>query len=261
MLFVLWKNKYILWELAKNDCKARFSSSILGAVWMILQPLVNMLVMWLVFQVGFKSSNLSDDIPFIIWYMPAFLMWNFFSESIGHATNSVVEYSYLLKKVNFQAGIIPPIKIISNGIVHLFFILFIIFINMCYGRLPNLYYLQSGYYFFCAIVLATALGWFFSSIVPFVPDMSNVVNIIIQLGFWITPIFWDPTSLGDKAQMILKLNPVYYVCMGYRDCFVYYQPVYNHFFLTIYFWAFTIIVWILGVRLYNKSKIHFVDVL
>ena len=127
MIKKLIKDRKIILELAKNDCKARFSSSILGIVWTILQPLVNMLVIWLVFQIGFKSSNLSGDIPFIIWYMPAFLIWNYFQEATSQSTNSMLEYSYLVKKVNFDVEVIPPIKIISNAFIHCFFIAFIIF--------------------------------------------------------------------------------------------------------------------------------------
>lgn len=261
MFRVLFSNRKILWELSKNDCRARFSSAILGVVWTILQPLVNMLVIWLVFQVGFKTSNLSDDIPFIVWYMPAFLIWNYFSEATSQATNSLLEYSYLVKKVNFNVEIIPPIKIISNGIIHIFFIGFIIFVNLCYGKLPTVYYLQVIYYFACAAFLSMSLGWFFAAINPFITDISNIVAIIIQIGFWVTPLFWDPSSLTGTAQIMLKLNPMYYVCMGYRDCFVYNTPVYMHPVLTLYFWTLTIIIWNVGVHLYNKSKVHFVDVL
>lgn len=255
------KNRKIILELAKNDCKARFSSSILGVVWTILQPLVNMLVIWLVFQIGFKTSNLSGDIPFIIWYMPAFLIWNYFQEATSQSTNSMLEYSYLVKKVNFDVELIPPIKILSNAFIHCFFIVFIIFVNLCYGKMPNIYYLQVFYYFFCAAMFSMAIGWLCSAITPFATDVSNIVSIIIQLGFWITPIFWDPSALNSTAAMLVKINPMYYICMGYRDCFVYNVPFYMHPLLMIYFWMITIALWMIGSKLYKKAKPHFDDVL
>ena len=130
MIRKLVKDRKIILELAKNDCKARFSSSILGIVWTILQPLVNMLVIWLVFQIGFKTSNLSGDIPFIIWYMPAFLIWNYFQEATSQSTNSMLEYSYLVKKVNFDVEVIPPIKILSNELIIVFILIpFYLFIR------------------------------------------------------------------------------------------------------------------------------------
>ena len=113
----LWSEKKLVWELAKNDCKARFSSSALGAVWTFLQPLINILVIWYVFEIGFKNPPV-DDVPFIVWYLPAFLSWNFFSEGLSTSTTSLLEYSYLVKKVNFKVSIIPVIKIVSAALIH-----------------------------------------------------------------------------------------------------------------------------------------------
>lgn len=261
MLRVLFYNRKILWELSKNDSKSRFSSSMLGVIWVILQPLINMLVIWLVFQIGFKTSNLEGDIPFIVWYMPAFLSWNFFQEAVSQSTNSLREYSYLVKKVNFSVEIIPAIKIVSNAMIHVFFVLFIVFVNLCYGRYPNIFYLQVLYYFFCACALSLALGYLFAAIAPFISDISNIVSIILQIGFWITPLFWDPSNLTETAKFILRLNPVYYVCMGYRDCFVYKVSFWNHAYLSLYFWMFTILVWFIAVRTFKKAKNQFDDVL
>ena len=111
----------------------------------------------------------------------------------------MLEYSYLVKKVNFDVEVIPPIKIISNAFIHCFFIAFIIFVNFCYGKMPTIYYLQVIYYFFCAAAFSMSIGWLCSAITPFATDVSNIVSIIIQLGFWITPIFWDPSALTDAV--------------------------------------------------------------
>ncbi len=261
MIKSLIKNRKILWELAKNDTKARFSSSILGAVWTVLQPLVNMLVIWGVFQWGFRSSDLEGGIPFIVWYMPAFLIWNFFSEATSQASNSVIDYSYLVKKVNFNVDIIPAIKVLSNAIIHVFFIVFIVFVNMCYRQAFNIYYFQCIYYFVCVAIFSLSIGYLCAGLSPYAPDVANVITIIIQLGFWITPIFWDPSALTDTASLLLKINPMYYICMGYRDCFVYHTPFYYHPKLTIWFWFITILLWWLGTRIYMKAKINFDDVL
>lgn len=261
MIKKIFNDRRMLWELAKNDCRARFSGSLLGAVWTILQPLVNMLVIWLIFQVGFKSSNLADDTPFIVWYMPAFLIWNFFSEAVSQGADSLISYSYLVKKVNFNVEIIPVIKVVSAGIIHLFFILFICFVNMCYGIYPSLYYLQVFYYFFCAVMLSMALSLLLSAVTPFYTDVSNLVAIIIQIGFWITPIFWDPANMNHISAAILKANPMYYVCMGYRDCFIYGVGFWEKPLLTLYFWVIVAICLLFGVKIFKKSRPHFDDVL
>lgn len=261
MISALVKNRKVLWELALNDCKARFSSSLLGVFWTILQPLINMLVIWFVFQVGFKSASLSDGIVFIVWYMPAFLIWNYFSEATSQGTASIIEYSYLVKKVNFDVEIIPAIKVLSNAIIHVFFIGLIIFINLCYGMLPTIYYMQCVYYLFSAICLVLSISTLFSALAPFATDITNLISVGIQIGFWATPIFWDPSNMTDRVRFLLKLNPMYYLCQGYRDTFVYGIQFWKHPMMTAYFWILVLVLYFIGVRTFKKSKKQFDDVL
>lgn len=256
----VFQERKLICELAKNDCKARFSSSALGVVWTFLQPLINILVIWFVFEIGFKSAPV-EGCPFIIWYLPAFLSWNFFSEGLSQSTTSLLEYSYLVKKVNFKVSIIPIIKILSAAFIHFGFVLFIILVNFIYGRRGSVYYFQFIYYFICLFVMMAGLGWLSASISTFLSDFSNIISIIIQTGFWATPIFWDPSSMAPIVQKILKLNPMYYICQGYRDSFVYNIGVWQRPKITLYFWIFTIIVLVLGVRMYKKLSPQFDDVL
>ncbi len=256
----LFEERKVIWQLAKNDCKARFASASLGVVWAFLQPLLNMLVIWFVFQVGFRSMPV-EDVPFIVWYVPAFLSWNFFSEAVSQSTNSLMEYSYLLKKVNFNITIIPLIKVVSAAIIHMAFIVFIIVVNLAYGRFPTVYFLQMLYYFFCAFCLSASLGWLLSSIAVFIKDVANMVAVVLQIGFWATPLFWDPSGMDPVVQNILKVNPMYYVCMGYREAVVGDTLFWQHPVQMIYFWALVIAFFFLGTKLFTKLKSHFVDVL
>lgn len=256
----LLHERKVIWQLAKNDCKARFAASGLGMTWAFLQPLLNILVIWFVFQVGFKSIPV-ENVPFIVWYIPAFLSWNFFSESVSQSTNSLLEYSYLLKKVNFKVIIIPLIKVVSAAIVHMAFILFIILVNLFYGRMPTIYFLQMLYYFWCAFCLSASIGWLLSAIAVFIKDISNLIAVILQIGFWMTPLFWDPSSMTPVVHMLLKFNPMYYVCVGYRESIVSSIPFWQHPLQTLYFWALVLIIFCLGSRLFVKLKPHFDDVL
>jgi len=259
-LLCLYRERKIIWQLAKNDCKARFASAGLGVIWAFLQPLLNILVLWFVFQVGFRSMPV-ENVPFIVWYIPAFLSWNFFSESISQSTNSLIDYSYLLKKVNFTVQIIPLIKVVSSAIIHMAFIIFIIIINIIYGRVPSIFYIQIIYYFLCLFCLCASLGWLLSSIAIFIKDVANLVAVILQLGFWLTPLFWDPSNMSPTIQNILKINPMYYICMGYREATVSNIWFWQHPLQTIYFWLLVLILFIFGSKIFMKLKPHFDDVL
>ena len=144
-------------ELSKSDLKNRYVGSFLGIIWGFIQPLITILIFWFVFQVGFKSMPV-DDFPFILWLMCAMIPWFFFSDSLNGATNSIIENSYLVKKVNFRVGILPLVKILSSFYIHIFFILFLFFMFFVYGYDFNIYNLQVIYYLVASYIIIT---WFF----------------------------------------------------------------------------------------------------
>lgn len=256
----LYENRHTLMGLAQNDFKARFSRSFLGILWAFVQPLVTLLVMWFVFQMGFKNPPI-EDIPFMAWYTPGYLAWAFFSEAIISVTNSLIEYQYLLKQVNFRTSIIPLVKIISSSIVHVVFILFIFIVLAVYKIPYSVYNIQVIYYFLCTILLLVGQGWLLSALSVFVPDVANVVNVIVQIGFWATPIFWVDTGLSPTVRFVLQLNPMYYICQGYRDSFVSHVWFWERTQTSVIFWGVTVLFGLGGVYVFRKLRPYLVDAL
>lgn len=256
----LYRNRGVIIGLAKNDFKARFATSYLGMVWAYIQPLVTILVMWFVFQVGFKNPPV-DDIPFVAWFVPAYLVWSFFSEAVTSVTNSFMEYQYLLKQVNFRVSVIPFIKIISSSFVHLAFIVFIYFIMIFYKMPITLYSIQVIYYFLCTVVLLLALGWLLATLQVFIPDTASVVGLVVQIGFWATPIFWLPDKVTPAVQTVLKLNPMYYICQGYRESFLEQVFFWNHPYMTLAFWLEVLVLLIAGTITFKKLRPYLIDLI
>ena len=137
----------------------------------------------------------------------------------------------------------------------------IIVINLVYGIYPSIYYLQVFYYLFCTVVLLMGLAWLFSALGCIIPDILNAVNVVLQLGFWATPIIWDPSNMSVIIQRILKLNPLFYICQGYRDTFIYGVWFWEHKSLTIYFWVVTLVMLGLGIYTFKKLQPRFADVI
>jgi lipopolysaccharide transport system permease protein/teichoic acid transport system permease protein len=253
------KQRFI-YELAKKDVKSRYLGSYLGAVWAFVQPTIQVLIFWFVFQVGFKSMPV-DNFPFILWLISAMIPWFFVADSISGATNSILDNSYLVKKVVFRVSILPIVKIYSSLFIHLFFIVFLFFIFAIYGYYPSLYNLQIVYYMFCCLVLVLGLSWITSSLVIFLKDVGQVVAMLIQFGFWLTPIFYTLKIVPEKYHFIMKINPFYYITEGYRDAFIYKKWFWEHPLLTLNFWLITLIILALGTLVFKKLRPHFADVL
>ncbi|MEG0911569.1 MAG: ABC transporter permease, partial [Ruthenibacterium sp.] len=191
----IYGNRKLLWHLSKNDFKSHYAASFLGVIWAFIQPLTSLLVIWFVFQVAL-GNGAQDGYPFITWFAPAVLAWNFFSEAAINVTASVSGYSYLVRKVNFRVSILPIVKIVSASFVHLVMLLVIVLFNVIYGVGISIYNVQIIYYLCCTWFLLIGLGWLLSAISLFAPDVQSFVNIALSVGFWATPICWNPSSFS-----------------------------------------------------------------
>lgn len=256
----LYRNKTLLWGLAKNDFKTRYAGSYLGVFWAFVQPIITVLIYWFVFQVGFKSAPM-NDFPYVLWLISGIVPWFFFSEALMNSTNSLIEYSYLVKKVVFKISILPVVKIISALFVHAFFVAFTILVFILNGYMPTLHSIQIIYYSICALILALSLSYATSAMVLFFKDLGQIINIIMQIGIWMTPIMWSDTMIPASYRWILKINPMYYIVQGYRDVFINKAWLWERFNQTIYFWIVTLILFFIGIVIFKKLKPHFSDVL
>ena len=264
LLKELVAKRKLIWELSKADFRKRFVGSYFGVVWMFIQPIVTVLIYWLIFgPIGFKSAPPVPNASYVQWLVPGIAPWFFFSEALNCGTGCLQEYNYLVKKVVFNIRILPVVKVFSAVFVHCFFVVIVLVIYTCMGYPPSLYALQLVYYSFCIFMLILAVTYMTSAAVVFFRDLSQIINIMLQVGVWVTPIMWDfnDLGLGGLLANILKLNPVFYIVQGYRDSLINKVAIWEHPVLTLYFWGFTLIVFVLGTRLFKKLQVHFADVL
>ena len=261
------ENRGLIWSLAKNDFRTKYAGSYFGTIWAFIQPIVTVLVYWFVFQKGLRQNALSlapgVEVPFVLWLIAGIVPWFFFSDAWGAGTNTLNEYAYLVKKVVFKVSILPIVKIVSARFVHIAFVALVIIIYCCYGRFPDLYYLQLIYYSFCAFMLVLGLSYATSAIVVFFKDLTQIVNIVLQVGIWMTPIMWnlETMEIPQILKNVFKLNPMYYITSGYRNVFIYKVNFWQQPRLTLYFWVFTLLMFGIGTLIFKRLKVHFADVL
>lgn len=246
-------------QLARNDIKSRYANSFLGIIWAFVMPLITILVFWYVFQMGFKNLPVGDA-PYILWFSAAYIPWVFFSDMIISGSGSLIEYSFLVKKIKFNVGTIPIIKLVSSAFVHLFFIVFLFIMFGVYGYGFNPYNLQVIYYALATAVYGLGLVWLLSALSVFFKDMISIVNVCIQIGFWITPILWNEESMVDESvAKVLSLNPMHYIINGYRESFIFHNWFWENGSGTLYFWTVTIIIFIIGALIFRRLKPFFAD--
>jgi len=257
----IWQNKFLIYQLTKRDFQNKYIGSSLGFIWTIINPFVMLFILWMVFEKAFAAGPV-NNIPFFVWLMSGLISWDFFSNTLVGSTNVFQEYSYLVKKINFRIAILPIVKILSSFFTHLI-LLFISIIILFVNDIPfSWYWFQIFYYLFALNVLLLGISWITSSLQVFLKDMSQIINIIIQFGFWITPIVWNyADTLTGQSLLFIKFNPMFYIIEGYRNSFLFEKPFWELPEQTFYFWTVTLIILIIGVFLFRKLRPHFADVL
>lgn len=260
----LISSRRMIFSLAKNDFKNRFAGSYLGVFWAFVQPIVVVCIYWFVFGKGLKPTiaNTTSEVPFLLKLVAGICPWFFFNEAVNSVCNCFVEYSYIVKKVVFKISILPIVKILSAFFVHLFFIVLVVIVFLVNGWTPTIYYIQALYYTLCVFLLSLSMAYLLSSITVFFKDMTQIVNIVLQFGMWFTPIMYELEDIFPTPIVtVLKLNPMYYCVVGYRDCFIYKNAFWERPMMTLYFWLFVICSFLLGRYVFTKLKPHFADVL
>lgn len=262
----LFQSRELIWKLSKNDFKKRYAGSYLGFVWAMVQPVVTVLMYWIVFDLVFKTRSQmvasGVEVPYVLYLTAGLVPWFYFSEALTNGTNALLEYSYLVKKVVFKISILPIIKLIAATFIHVFFVVILLIVSSCYGYYPTVYTIQIIYYSFCTFVLVLAICYSSCAIVVFFKDLGQIINIVLQVGMWATPILWDINMVNDPHLLtILKLNPMVYIVNGYRSAIYGESWFFEHFYSSTYFWIFTVTLFCIGSLIFKKLKVHFADVL
>ena len=254
-------SRSLLKVLIKNDFKKQYLGSYFGLIWAFLQPLSFMFVIWFVFESGLRSTSPNGDIPFFLWLISAMIPWFFFASALSSGTNAIVSNSFLVKKVAFRVSILPMVQLGSTLIIHLGLLLFLLCVLVLYGIYPTWYWIQVLYYLFSALVLLLGITWLTSSLRVFVKDITNFVGVLLQMGFWFTPIFWSVDKIPEKYSFIIKLNPAYYITNGYRETFLEQKWFWQTPYEMLQFWLITIAFFIFGAVVFKRLRIHFGDVI
>lgn len=246
--------------VSKNELRSRYRNNYAGVAWAFLQPLGTIGVLWFVFSVGFRSAPVMGH-PFGLWLSVGIIGWFFVAEALSAMTNAINSQSFLVKKVVFNPYLIPLSSLVVAFSLHLVFVGVVMMGCIAYGYMPNIYWLGMLYYLVCGLVFCLGVGYFTSSVAVFFPDVSQIVGVALQFGFWLTPVFWSLEMLPAEYVAFFELNPVHYIIQGYRDSLLGGVWFFEKPFETLLFWGMSLGMLLLGVAVFTKLKNSFADVL
>lgn len=253
-------SRSLVWDLAKNDFKVKYVGSYLGIFWAFVNPLVTIILYWLVFQFAFHSQDV-DGHPYVLWLLTGLVPWFLIQDAIMNGMNALLEYAYLVKKVVFKVSILPSIKIFSACFIHAVFMLVVLAVCIVIGYYPTIFTFQIIYYFICAVVFTLAISYATSAIILFMRDLGQFISVFMQVFMWATPILWNIQIVPEQWIWIFKINPAYYIITGYRDSLLYNIGIFHHMGYMLYFWMVVIILLIVSSIIFKRLRPHFADVL
>lgn len=256
-MFNVFKRLYQYRELLKTNIKkevrGKYKNSFLGVLWSFLNPLLQIVVYALVFQLILKNPQEN----YAIFICCGLIPWTFFSSAVSRAAFTMVENGNILKKVYFPREILP-ISIVTSETVNFLISTIIILGFVIFGGVGI-----SKYIIFYPIVLLAqyllliAIAFIVSSISVYIRDLQHLIGVALQLLFYAAPIVYSPSTIPQEFQWILTCNPMAYVINGYRDIF-YYQtmPDIGSLMLLI---GFSVVLCIIGYMIFNKLQKGFAE--
>lgn len=256
----LLRRREVVFDLAKNDFRREYAGSVLGFAWAFIQPLMFIAVLYVVFTVGLRANPAGAGMPFVVYLTIGMICWMYFATNLAAITGVFLSYSFLINKVNFRLSVLPLVKLLSSLPTHLVLICVAVGVAWQEGFAPTLYTLQLFYYFLCLLCLLYGVGLAASAANLFVRDVQRGVAVVVQFGFWATPVFWNPAILPERFEFLVRLNPVWYLVRGYRDSIVNQVGFWERPVDALVFWATVGLFWLVAMVVYRRLKPHFAEV-
>jgi len=256
----LIRSRHVIAELTNKDFRSRYLGSYLGLLWAFIHPIVTIGIIWFVFTRGLKVGPVHNT-PFILWLMTGMVPWFFFADGLSSATNAILENQVLVKKVVFRVSLLPVVKLLSALFIHFIFIALMLVVLTVHGLWPGWHAVQLLYYLTAMVVLLLGLSWFTCALTVFARDLGQATSVLLQFGFWLTPIMWNIEMVPPQYRIYFEINPLFYIVKGYRDSLIDGMWVWQQGWLMLYFWLAAAVLMLLGTFVFRRLRPHFADVL
>ncbi len=202
----------LIWALALKELKIRYKRSVLGFLWALLNPLLLMIVLTVVF-----SAFMAQGVPhYAVFLLSVLLPWTFFSQSLTYAADSIVGNGDLIKKVKVAKSVFPIAAVVSNLINFMLSVIPLVLILVVL-RFPfhwTWIYLPVPLLALCLLTLGAT--FFFAAANVFYRDVAHILQNLLNVLFYVTPIIYSVDLIPLKYRWIFRLNPLEYIFNGFR---------------------------------------------
>jgi lipopolysaccharide transport system permease protein len=223
MFTAIWSYRHFIASSIRNDLRSRFARSKLGALWMILQPLAQVLIYSLVLSriMVAKLPGIDNRYAYSIYLLAGMQAWSLFSEVVTRSLTVFVENGSMLKKIVFPRACLPIVTLGSALVnnVLLFAVMMIVFTLL--GHFPIYALLWMPLLMLVTVAFSLGLGLLLGVLNVFVRDVAQFMMVVLQLWFWLTPVVYMSSIIPPALHSAMQLNPMYWIVAAYQDVLVY----------------------------------------
>jgi ABC-type polysaccharide/polyol phosphate export permease len=210
--------RYLIQTLVMRDLKSRYIGSVMGLCWAVINPLVLLAVFTFVFATVFKQRVASGgEQSFFLFMFCGLWPWMAFQEGVSRSSVAMIENAHVIKKVVFPSEVLVVSTVLSSFAQQIIgFALFFVLLAFS-GQLGNVLYLMLlPVAFLLQLIFAVGLGWALSSLTVFFRDVTQVVNALLMVWFYATPIVYTANLVPPRFQFLLTANPMHHLLGIYR---------------------------------------------
>jgi len=212
------QNAYMIRAMVVRDMRARYMGSFLGFFWSVIHPLTQLVLYYFVFAVVMKMRLGPEysGTSYAFWLIAGLLPWMLFSEAVTRAPNAVIEQSNLVKKMPFPSEILPIVNLTAAIVNHLIGLTLLIGFLALLGEGVSVNILWVLPYLAVTTLFILGVTWLLSAVNVFLRDIGQIISVVVNIWFFLTPIIYPQNLVPDSVQGILRLNPMLHVVDGYR---------------------------------------------
>lgn len=245
---------FLIKELAVTDFKLRYNNSVLGYMWSLLNPLLTFAVLYMVFSIFIRFENIAH---YQLYLLLGILQWSYFSESTNQGMASILYKSSLISKIKFPKWIIPVASNITSMItLFLNLIVFSVFFIFS-GVEVSVVMLLLPIYLIQLILFSFSISLILSSFYLRFRDLMHIWQVLLQIGFWLTPIIYPISAIPENLKQLFFLNPMVRIIVDSRNILIYDTiPTLRHNLISI---GLIIILLIIGLIIFKKRSSKFAE--
>lgn len=210
--FTLKRYEFLIKQIVRRDFKVKYKRSVLGMLWSLLNPLLTMVVQYVVFSQLFRGNI--ENFP--VYLLSGTVIFGFFTESAGLALMSIIANASLITKVYVPKYIYPVTKVLSS-LINLFLSMVpLFFMMMLTGEKVTKAFLLLPLILLCVLAFTIGIGMLLSALMVFFRDMQFLWGIISMLWMYLTPLFYPETIIPEQYRFLHTFNPMYYYVKAFR---------------------------------------------